>query len=106
MSDIKKRFGARVKELREKVGLNQEQLAELVNFDPRHLSRIETGKCFTTIENLEKIANHLHVKPNVLFEYGHEKNREALLNEIKELLCHASEEDIKLIYRLILSVLL
>lgn len=38
MSDIKKLFGMRIKELREQKGLNQEQLAELIDFESRHLS--------------------------------------------------------------------
>ncbi len=41
---IKKSFGARIKELREQKGLNQEQLAEIIGLESRHLSRIETGK--------------------------------------------------------------
>ena len=51
MESPKKCFGARMKEIRESRGLNQEQLAELVNMESRHISRIETGKSFTTIES-------------------------------------------------------
>ena len=41
---LKQYFGARIKEIRESRNLNQEQLAELVNMESRHISRIETGK--------------------------------------------------------------
>lgn len=50
MYSPKKCFGARIKEIREARGINQEQLAELINMESRHLSRIETGKSFTTME--------------------------------------------------------
>lgn len=39
----KKLLGARIKELRTGRGLSQEELAEMVGVDPKHLSRIETG---------------------------------------------------------------
>jgi len=106
MDDLKKLFGARIKELRENSGLNQEQLAELVEFDSRHLSRIETGKCFTTIDNIEKIAAALNVEASSLFEYKHEKSKELLIKDIDELLQKASPADVKLVYRIILAVLL
>ena len=74
MDSIKKSFGARIKEIREKSGLNQEQLAELVNMESRHISRIETGKSFTTLENLSKIAQALNVDISVFFDFSHKKN--------------------------------
>ena len=67
MDSIKKSFGARIKEIWESKGLNQEQLAELVNMESRHISRIETGKSFTTLENIAKIAVALDVDINTLF---------------------------------------
>lgn len=105
MEDIKKVFGSRIKKLREARGLNQEQLAEMIDFESRHLSRIETGKSFTTIENLEKIAGALNVDINMLFDFRHEQNTNVLLKEINDMLADADDEKIKLIYKIIVSVM-
>ena len=105
MDNVKKLFGTRIKELREIKGLNQEQLAEMINFESRHLSRIETGNSFTTIENIEKIANALNVDISLLFKFKQHQSDDILLNEINEMLKTASKDQIKLIYKLILSVI-
>ncbi len=52
MKSPKKCFGARIKEIRESRGINQEKFAKLVNMESRHISRIKTGKSFTTMENI------------------------------------------------------
>lgn len=104
MDSIKKSFGARIKEIREKSGLNQEQLAELVNMESRHISRIETGKSFTTLENLSKIAQALNVDISVFFDFSHKKNKEDLIQEINSYLQDADMKQLELVYRLILSV--
>ena len=102
--DIKKRFGARIKEIRECKGLNQEQLAELIGMESRHISRIETGKSFTTLENILKIANALNVDINSLFIFEHKDDKENLITEINNYLKSAKEEEIELVYKLIKAV--
>ena len=44
--NIKKDFGQRIKELRNKKGITQYQLAEMTGIDPKHMSHIETGRSF------------------------------------------------------------
>ena len=104
MNSIKKRFGARIKEIRENKGLNQEQLAELVGMESRHISRIETGKSFTTLENIEKLAKALDVEMDKLFSFSHKNDRDYLVNEIKEYIDLASAEKVELIYKIINNV--
>ena len=48
-------IGAKIKQFRKKYGMTQEQLSEKIGIDNKHLSRIETGRCFPTL----KIANKL-----------------------------------------------
>lgn len=38
-----KAIGQNIREYRRKSGLNQKELAELVNLSPQHISHIETG---------------------------------------------------------------
>jgi len=101
METMKKYFGARIKEIRESRGLNQEQLAEIVNMESRHISRIETGKSFTTLENIDKIAKALNVDINTLFAFQHKKDKNILITEIDNYLEKANDEQIELAYKLI-----
>ena len=100
-----KNFGIRIKELREKKRYTQEQLAELIDIDARSLSRIETGVSFTTIEKLNKLSAALDVEVKDLFSSQHDDSKSNLIAKINSLLETASAEEIKTIYRVILSIL-
>ena len=104
MNSCKKQFGARIKELREKRGLNQEQLAELIDMESRHLSRIETGKSFTTIDNIVKIAKTLDISVEKLFSFEHKKDKEDMIKEINHYLNIAKNEQLELIYKIISDI--
>ena len=102
--DIKKSFGARIKELREVKKLNQEQLAEMIDMESRHLSRIETGRSFTSLENIEKIANALNVDINTLFTFNHKKDKATLITEINDFLKDATPEQVEVAHRLLQTI--
>ncbi len=53
-------IGARIRELRRKRGLSQEQLAELVNFSQSKISKIERGD-WDSLSDLRLIAKVLEV---------------------------------------------
>jgi transcriptional regulator with XRE-family HTH domain len=53
--NIKEKFGAKVKELREKKGFSIELLANISNVDRTYISDIERGKRNVSIEIMEKI---------------------------------------------------
>jgi len=57
----KERMAARLKALRERRGLTQEQLAEKSRVGRSHLARLETGKQDPTLSTLEKLAKALNV---------------------------------------------
>lgn len=84
--DIKKNIGLRIRELRKKQKLSQEQLAEMINVAQNTLSYIENGENFFTSETLEKIIQALEIEPHELFKFGHQKTKEELLEEINNLL--------------------
>jgi putative transcriptional regulator len=60
-------FGANVKYYRKKRGLSQEQLAEMADITPKHLSAIETGAAFVSAGLLDKLSRVLKVSASVLF---------------------------------------
>ena len=69
MVSTKKLFGARIRELRKGLGLSQEDFAEKVDVDHRHISRIELGQNFPELETIEKIASALNVEIRDLFDF-------------------------------------
>lgn len=80
--DIKKSFGEKVKRLRKKRNLTQEQLAEMMDISPRNLSKIEVGDCFVKAETLEKLLTALNISTEELFANDHIKTNSELLEGI------------------------
>jgi len=67
MAPIEK-LAARLKALRERRGLSQEQLAEKAGLSRPHLARLETAKQDPTLSTIEKLAKALKVKPAELLK--------------------------------------
>lgn len=65
--DIKKKFWERIKELRKKKWLSQEEFAIKAGLHRTYISDIERGEKNLSLENIEKIANALQVKIIDLF---------------------------------------
>ena len=62
-------FGNRVKDLRKKRGLSQEQLSFKANLHRTYIGMIERGEKNITLINIQKIANALEVNFVELFNY-------------------------------------
>ena len=62
--DIRQVFGESLKRARNKAGLSQENLAEIVGVEWKHISRLECGERFTSAETLEAIIDALQVAEN------------------------------------------
>lgn len=101
--NIKKDFGLRIKELRNKKGITQYQLAEMTGIDPKHMSHIETGRSFPKADLIEKLANALEIEYTELFQTEHLQERKVLLNKINNSLEKAKDNDLRVIYKLISS---
>ncbi|MBQ8167866.1 helix-turn-helix transcriptional regulator [bacterium] len=94
--NFKKAFGEKLKRLRKARGYTQEQLAELIEIDPRNLSRIEVGTSFVKGETLAKILKTLDVTTEQLFSNDHIKPSEELLSDIQKYLDMAKMNQSKL----------
>jgi transcriptional regulator with XRE-family HTH domain len=66
--DIKKKFGQKVKKLRQAKGLSQEALAYDAELDRTYIPSIEKGERNVSITVIEKIAKALKVKISILFD--------------------------------------
>lgn len=103
MEDIKKLLGKRIKELRLKKGLSQEQLAELVDIAERNISKIECGTNFIRADKISKFSRALEVSPNELFNFEHLKAKDNLLEEIINIL-NENPEKITDIYKVVRAI--
>lgn len=59
--DIKLLVGKRVRELRNSIGISQEELADLAGLDRTYITSVECGKRNISIVNIEKLAKALNV---------------------------------------------
>jgi transcriptional regulator with XRE-family HTH domain len=65
-SAILVKFGQRVRQERTTRKLSQEQLAELAGVHRTYIGMIERGEKNITLENIEKLAKALELKPEEL----------------------------------------
>lgn len=70
MSDLKTRFGRRIRVLRKRKGMTQEQLAEAADISVDFLSLVERGVNAPSFTTLERLADALGVPEKDLFEFG------------------------------------
>lgn len=84
MSDIKKQLGQRIKYLRKRKGLNQEQLAEMIGLSTRGLGNVETGRNFMALSNIEKLIDALEVEPYELFVFDKDVPLDIVYNDVVE----------------------
>ena len=68
-SQLREKFGNRVRLLRGESGLTQEQLAERAGISVDFLSLIERGKNSPSFDNLEDLAEALNVSVARLFTF-------------------------------------
>ena len=100
-----KLFGKRIKELRKKSNLTQEQLAEKIGVFQKQIGNIETGTCFTTFPTLEKLANIFGVELDDLFKISHHKDKTELIKDINLMISNADEHQLSIIHRLIKDII-
>ncbi|HIU82192.1 MAG TPA: helix-turn-helix transcriptional regulator [Candidatus Ornithoclostridium faecavium] len=67
--DIKSLVGKRVKELRNNMGISQEELADLAGLDRTYITSVECGRRNISIVNIEKLAKALKVSLSEFFTF-------------------------------------
>lgn len=65
---IKKVFGERVRELRNKANMSQEKFALQIDMDRTYLASVESGKRNISIDNIQKIAVGFGISLEELFK--------------------------------------
>jgi transcriptional regulator with XRE-family HTH domain len=101
MENTKELLGARIKEIRKARGLTQEQLAEMIDVEQKHVSRIESGKNYPTIDRLEKISAALNVPLMGFFDFLHLEDDDEVAVNLEAMLMELDRDSRKIAYRLI-----
>lgn len=105
MKTTKELLGSRIKEIRKLRKLSQEELSEKINIDPKHLSRIEVGRGFPSLDTLERLADVLNVDIKDLFEFSHKAPSQRELKEtLNSLFKEADEERLRLLVKIAKAV--
>jgi len=108
MNDFYIILGKKIKEIRQKIGMTQEELAWKCGISLNFLGQIERGQKKPSIETIKKIAEALEISPSAFFDkmpYPSPKE-DILTKKIKLLLREGSEEDRKMIYNIMKSILI
>ena len=97
-------LGSRIQEIRKQKGLKQSEFAEILNIDPKYISKIECGRCFPSFELLDKISIALNKPIGDFFNIEHLQSREILqektINKIKSL----PDEKLRSLYKIITEI--
>lgn len=65
--NVQKEFGYRLRQIRQNMGLSQEELAHLCNLDRSYVGGVERGERNISLVNIHKIANALNISPREFF---------------------------------------
>jgi len=108
MEEIYNVVGRRIKEIRAKLGITQEKLAELTGLSVAFIGQIERGQNRASLATIQKVADSMQIKVSELFKdvplSG--KTKYALSDKIALLLNNSStktKRDLDRIIRLFLE---
>jgi transcriptional regulator with XRE-family HTH domain len=104
--DIKRAVGRRIKIVRQRSGLTQDQLAEQVGLSPKYISGIERGVENPTMDILIRLAKALEVEPYDLFLFGEsEEHEKALRKGIEKMVREADQGKLQLYFDVMRKIL-
>ena len=105
--NLRTELGEKIKRLRKKNKLTQEQFAEMIDISARNLCNIENGVSFPKPETLEKILYTLNTTTQMLFANEHIKTKAELLKGIYEYIDIIQDNQYKLeeIYKILKAII-
>ena len=98
-------IGSRIKDIRNKKGLTQEQLSEKMEINPKYLSSIERGRENPTLNTLIKVSESLEVDLGEIFNFVQIQDPEERKSLITSLLDQANNEQLKLVSKILSAIL-
>lgn len=100
MKTTRELLGARIKELRRRRALTQEQLAEQVDLATNYISLIEVGRTSPSLETMENVARALGVELKEMFDFMHLEPEEISIGSLGKYLGRIEERDKRLLMRI------
>ena len=100
MNKLSSTYSEKIKELRIKRKMSQEELAEKIDIAERNLSKIECGKSFIRAEKIAKLAQVLSVEPKDLFDFAPNDNLSDIKQDLHESIDKCSEKEIRILYEI------
>lgn len=91
MSELNRRLGRRIRQLRQTSNLTQEQLAEMADMNVTFLGQIERGAKSPTVDTLGKISDALQISLSELFVFVGD-DRALTATQLKDLLLEYSDK--------------
>lgn len=98
-------IGERLKKARKNKMLTQMELSEDLGISIAYLSRIEKGSTQISLRRLSQICDVLGISEGTILNGTNEKSKEYLSSEMQELLNKTTDEQKKLIYEVVKSII-
>ena len=98
MGNLSKKVGLRIRKIREANKIKQYALAEMLGMEPSNLTIIESGVQLPKEDNLQKIADILHVEVKDLFEFDNEESIEEIKNKTIKIISNLEQNEIEFVY--------
>ena len=95
-------FGKRLRAARKAARVKQGPLAKALDVDPKHISRLESGKVNPSFDLICQAGKFLNVSPGVLLELeAAEENATVLRDRIRHMLDSADLKQLQQAYRVL-----
>lgn len=102
--DNKKKLGLKIKELRKRKGLTQEELAELIQMEQNSISVMESGRNFPTLGTLEKIAKVLDVNLSDFFDYDYIEDIDVIKASTEDIINKMDDKQLRQLFKYVKSI--
>lgn len=99
-------FGKRLKAARKASGMKQGSLASALGVDPKHISRLESGKVKPSFDLICKASKALRISAGLLFDLDMAEERPSVLKEkIQRRLQGVEIGQLQTVYRVLKAIL-
>lgn len=102
--DNKKKLCLKIKELRKRKGLTQEELAELIQMEQNSISVMESGRNFPTLGTLEKIAKVLDVNLSDFFDYDYIEDIDVIKASTEDIISKMDDKQLRQLFKYVKSI--
>lgn len=94
-----RKLGARIKSLRTNKNLTQEKLSDIIGIASKHLSKVETGAKYPSLELIVEISNALCVSSDDILIDSLDNSNSMVGNEIQEILLDCNHDEKEMLTR-------